>query len=111
MNTSVAELLSATAASVEVKKHTVSFDLSDGRTIAAPLAWFPRLDHGTAAERRNCRLIGDGQGAHWPDLDEDISVEGLLLGRPSRESQESFRRWLEQRKSQKTVPTARRKKQ
>ena len=111
MNTSVAELLSATTTSVEVKKHTLSFDLSDGRTIVAPLAWFPRLNHGTPAERRNWRLIGEGNGAHWPDLDEDISVEGLLLGRPSSESQASFRRWLEQRtSSKKGTSTSRRKK-
>jgi len=110
MNTSVAELLSVTATSVEVKKHSLSFDLSDGRTIVAPVAWFPRLNHGTSAERQNWRLIGDGQGAHWPDLDEDISVEGLLLGRPSRESQESFRRWLQQRKSAKKSASTSRKK-
>ena len=101
MNTSVAELLSATATSVEVTKHTLAFDLSDGRTIVAPLAWFPRLNHGTPSERRNWRLIGQGQGANWPDLDEDISVEGLLLGRPSTESQTSLRRWLDQRKQAK----------
>ena len=98
MNTSAAELQSATATSVEVKEHTLSFDLSDGRTIVAPLAWFPRLNHGTPAERGNWRLIGEGQGAHWPELDEDISIEGLLLGRPSGESQASLARWLEQRK-------------
>ena len=110
MNTSVADLLSVTATSVEVKKHTLSFDLSDGRTIIAPLAWFPRLNHGTPAERHNWRLIGDGQGAHWPDLDEDISVEGLLLGRPSRESQESLRRWLQQRKTSKISASSSRRK-
>ena|SRR5437773_2051192 len=110
MNTSVAELLSVAATSVEVKRHTLSFDLSDGRKIVAPLAWFPRLNYGTPAERQNWRLIGDGQGAHWPDLDEDISVEGLLLGRPSRESQESFRRWLQQRKSSKKSASTSRKK-
>ncbi len=101
MNISVAELLSATATSVKVTDDTLEFDLSDGRTIAAPVAWFPRLNQGTPAERRNWRLIGQGIGVHWPDLDEDISVEGLLLGRPSGESQVSFRRWLEQRKNRK----------
>jgi hypothetical protein len=54
-------------------------DLADGRSISAPLAWYPRLDHGTAAERANWRLIGRGEGVHWPDLDEDISVDNLLV--------------------------------
>lgn len=74
-------------------------DLSDGRTISVPLAWYPRLAHATPAERLNWRLIGVGQGIHWPDLDEDISIEGLLAGRPSGESQESLKRWLEARQT------------
>lgn len=61
-----------------------------------PLAWFPRLVHGTPQERAHWRLIGDGRGIHWPDLDEDISVENLLAGKPSGESRASFKRWLEQ---------------
>ena len=61
------------------------------------LAWYPRLLHGSEAERNNWRFIGDKEGIHWPDLDEDISVENLLLGKPSAESQTSFKRWLEQR--------------
>lgn len=72
-------------------------ELFDGRTITAPLAWFPRLQHGTANERNHWRFIGRGEGIHWPDLDEDISVEGLVLGKPSGESQPSFARWLEKR--------------
>ena len=72
-------------------------ELSDGRTISVPLDWFPRLVHSTTEERRNWRFIGKGQGIHWPDLDEDISVEGLLAGRPSGESQGSLKRWLEAR--------------
>ena len=63
---------------VEVTDDTLMADLSDGRTISVPLAWYPKLVHATHAERRNWRLIGVGQGIHWPDLDEDISVEGLL---------------------------------
>jgi len=59
-----------------------------------PLAWYPRLLHGTPAERDRWRLIGRGEGIHWPELDDDISVEGLLAGRPSGESQRSFARWL-----------------
>ena len=82
------------AGEVTVTEDTLTVELSDGRTIAVPLAWYPRLIHATKKERGNWRLIGGGQGIHWPDLDEDISVEGLLAGRPSGESQESFRRWL-----------------
>ena len=72
-------------------------ELNDGRTISVPLAWFPRLLHGSAAERQNWRLIGEGEGIHWPDLDEDISVRGLVLGKRSGESHKSFQRWSEQR--------------
>ena len=69
---------------------TLTAEISDGRTISIPLAWYPRLVHATEEERSNWRLIGGGQGIHWPDLDEDVSVEGLLAGRPSGESQESL---------------------
>ena len=65
-----------------------------GRAISVPLAWYPRLVHATQEERNNWELIGDGQGMRWPDLDEDLSVEGLIAGRPSGESQRSFKRWL-----------------
>ena len=82
---------------VMVTDDAVQFELSDGRTVAAPLAWYPRLGHGTPAERAHWRLVGRGTGVHWPDLDEDISVEGILAGRPSGESQASLKRWLEAR--------------
>ncbi len=85
------------AVQVEVTDDTLSVELSDGRTIAAPIAWYPRLVHGTPEERRRWRLIGQGHGIHWPDLDEDISVKNLLAGSPSSESQQSFKRWLEER--------------
>lgn len=85
------------AQSVSVREDALIAELVDGRTIAVPLAWFPRLAHGTEAERANWRLIGGGEGIHWPDLDEDISVESLLAGRKSGETQESLRRWLQQR--------------
>ena len=87
------------AEGVEVTEDTLMAELADGRSISVPLAWCPRLAHAAPAERRNWRLIGGGQGVHWPDLDEDISVEGLLAGRPSGESQRSFRRWLATRRS------------
>jgi hypothetical protein len=82
---------------VTVTDEAVAFQLSDGRSVSAPLAWYPRLSHGTLAERMHWRLIGRGEGVHWPDLDEDISVEGVLAGRPSGESQASLKRWLESR--------------
>ena len=87
----------AKAQNVSVTADTLAVDLSDGRTISVPLVWFPRLLHGTPEERSNWRFIGGGVGVHWPDLDEDISVENLLAGKPSGESQSSFKRWLEKR--------------
>jgi hypothetical protein len=97
MSTLAIEIRIALAQSVSVTDDSLTVDLDDGRTISVPLAWFPRLLHGTAEERNNWRLIGKGEGIHWPDLDEDISIEGILLGRPSGESQRSFKRWLETR--------------
>ncbi len=85
------------AVQVTVTDEQLSVALEDGRTITVPLAWYPRLAHGTPAERRNVRLAGAGYGLHWPDLDEDISVEALLLGRRSSESAASLARWLEER--------------
>ena len=87
----------ARAQNVVITEDTLAVDLNDGRTISVPLAWYPRLLHGTVEERSNWRFIGDKEGIHWPDLDEDISVENLLLGKPSGESQNSFKRWLEKR--------------
>ncbi|HLF01637.1 MAG TPA: DUF2442 domain-containing protein [Anaerolineales bacterium] len=91
-------ILSATRAiSVSVTDDTLSVDLEDGRTIAVPIGWYPRLAHGQPAERSNFQISGAGYGIHWPDLDEDIGVEGLLLGKRSSESPESFERWLRRR--------------
>ena len=101
MNSSTAETHVPTAARVEVNDDTLCLELSDGRTISVPVAWYPRLSHGTAQERNHWRLIGNGRGVHWPDLDEDISVENLLAGKPSGESQSSFKRWLDQRQGRK----------
>jgi hypothetical protein len=85
------------AQSVTITRERLAVELNDGRSISAPLAWYPRLLHGTAAERNNWRLIGNSEGIHWPELDEDISVENLLLGNPSGESPESFNAWLKKR--------------
>ncbi|PSB17379.1 DUF2442 domain-containing protein [filamentous cyanobacterium CCP2] len=82
---------------VTITDDTLSVDLSDGRTIAVPLAWYPRLVQGSTDERNHWRLIGGGQGIHWADLDEDISVKNLILGQASTESQKSFQKWLEGR--------------
>jgi len=97
MDTLLAEIRGAKAQSVAVTDDSLTVDLTDGRTISVPLGWYPRLMHGTPPERNNWQLIGDGEGIHWPDLDEDLSVEGLLLGRPSGESQNSLQRWLNER--------------
>jgi hypothetical protein len=99
MSISEIELREALAQSVSVTDDDLIADLLDGRTITVPLTWFPRLAHGTTEERANWRLIAGGKGIHWPDLDEDISVEGLLAGRKSGETQESLGRWLQRRKS------------
>ena len=90
------------ALGVDCTDDTLSVGLSDGRSISAPLAWYPRLSHATKKERGNWRLIADGRGIHWPDLDEDVSVENLLDGKASGESQRSFQRWLDGRKGQST---------
>ena len=97
MNTSVIEAGIVRAQSVEVTEDSLIIDLTDGRTISAPLAWYPRLLHGSKTERNNCRFIGEGIGIHWEDLDEDISVENVLFGKPSGESQRSFKKWLKER--------------
>jgi hypothetical protein len=97
MNTLLDEPRVVAGEDVKVTADRLFVELSDGRTITAPLAWFPRLLHGTAKERNHWRFIGRGEGIHWPDLDEDISIEGLVLGKPSGESQRSFARWLGKR--------------
>lgn len=98
MTTLITELAVPAAQEVSITEDTLQVDLADGRTISVPIAWYPRLQHGTADERANWRWIGREEGIHWPDLDEDISVEGLIRGRPSSESQASFDRWLADRK-------------
>jgi hypothetical protein len=97
MTTLAIELRMVSAQNVQVTDEALIVDLSDGRTVSVPLAWFPRLLHGTPEERNKWRFIGDGEGIHWPALDEDISVENLILGKPSGESQKSFKKWLESR--------------
>lgn len=86
------------AVNATITEDTLSVDLEDGRTISVPIGWYPRLAYGTPAERANFQISGAGYGIHWPDLDEDIGVEGLLLGKKSTESPASFERWLQRRK-------------
>jgi Protein of unknown function (DUF2442) len=99
MSISDAELREASAQEVSMNEDSLAVDLTDGRTITVPLAWFPRLENGTSEECANWRFIGNGDGIHWPDLDEDVSVASLLAGRRSGEGQASLRNWLKKRKS------------
>jgi Protein of unknown function (DUF2442) len=97
MSTLTIDLQGTKVQSVAATEDDLTVDLVDGRTIIVPLAWYPRLAHSTPEERNNWQLIGGGEGIHWPGLDEDISVENLIFGQPSGESQRSFKRWLEER--------------
>ena len=98
MTTLAIEFRMVSAQDVTVTEDSLIVDLRDGRTLSVPLAWYPRLLHATTEERSHWRLIGDGEGIHWEDVDEDISVENLILGKSSGESQKSFKKWLENRK-------------
>ena len=95
MTTLVIDESSLRAVQVQVTKEALVVDLFDGRSVSVPLVWYPRLVHASPEERNQFRLIGSGEGIHWDLLDEDISVEGIVAGRRSLESAESFRRWLE----------------
>lgn len=68
---------------VRCDAHSLIVDLMDGRTISVPLLWYPRLAHATVEQRANWETCGGGYGIHWPDLDEDLSTEGLLRGAPA----------------------------
>ena len=97
MSSSVTDVRPPLAQRIAVSNDALVVDLTDGRTITVPLSWYPRLQYGTPAQRAKWRLIGRGVGIHWPELDEDISVEGLLAGQPSNESPTSLQRWLRAR--------------
>lgn len=99
MSTLAVEMEVPNADRASVTEDTLTVELSDGRAISVPLTWFPRLVHATPEQRSSWRLIGKGQGIHWEAVDEDISVEGLLAGRPSGESQASLKKWLATRNS------------
>jgi len=98
MSTLAVEEKMFNALSVVVTNDTLMVELDDGRTISVPTAWYPRLLHASEEERSTWRLIGKGNGIHWDSIDEDISIEGLLAGRPSGECQSSLKKWLQTRK-------------
>jgi len=99
MTSSPIDLSSVRAKGVGFGDETLIVDLMDGRILTVPIAWYPRLAHGTSMERTHWQLIGGGSGIHWPDLDEDLEVEDLLVGRRSGETAESLKQWLERRRT------------
>ncbi len=99
MNTLVIEQEALVGEQVFITDDTLSVDLSDGRSISVPLTWFPRLLHANQSERNNWRWIGGGKGIHWPLIDEDISIQHLVIGKPSGESAQSFDKWFKSRES------------
>ncbi len=101
MNTLVVELREARAQSIELSEDTLVVELTDGRVVSVPLTWFPRLWYGSQEERNDYEIIGDGQYIHWPQLDEDLSVSGILAGHRSMESPDSLKRWLAGRETKK----------
>jgi hypothetical protein len=101
MSSLVIETQDVRARNVRVDDDSLTVDLVDGRTIIVPIVWYPRLWHGTPEERRNFEILGEGEYIHWPDLDEDLTVPGLLAGRPSGESRASLKKWLEERAASK----------
>src|SRR5712691_1947935 len=98
MTTSSVATETAAAKNVRVTDRELVVELRDGRVVSVPLAWYPRLAEGSPRERRRWELLGPGIGIHWPDLDEDISIEGLLQGLPSGESRGSLDAWRASRK-------------
>jgi len=97
MRTLTIDVSALQIADVRIGDAGLTVDLADGRAVSVPILWYPRLAHGTKAERKNWMLIGDGHGINWPDLDEDISAENIISGSSSGESQRSFSKWLEKR--------------
>ena len=100
MHSSDINVQEARAQQVTVNEEALTVDLVDGRTLIVPLVWYPRLWHGTSEERHHFEIFGDGAFIHWPDLDEDLSVAGLLAGRRSGESAPSLKKWLASRTTQ-----------
>ncbi len=101
MSTCAIQIEQARAREVKVNDDSLVVDLWDGRTLILPVAWYPRLWYGTAEERSKVEINGEGEYLHWPDLDEDLTVSGLLAGHKSGESQRSLQAWLEKREQKK----------
>ena len=98
MSSSGVDIQEARALSSSLSDEALTVDLVDGRTVIVPLVWYPRLWHGSKQERNNFEIFGDGAYIHWPDLDEDLTVAGLLEGKRSGESGPSLKKWLASRK-------------
>lgn len=98
MNTLAVKIELPNIKQVQITEDTLTVELDDGRTLSVPMAWYPRLQHATPEEKENWRLIGGGQGIHWESIDEDISVQGIIAGKPSGESQASLKKWFESRR-------------
>ncbi len=94
MTSLAAEKREPRARNVAVTGESLAVDLVDGRTIIVPLVWYPRLWHGTREERNHFEIFGVGTYIHWPHLDEDLTVAGLLAGLPSGENPQSLKKWL-----------------
>jgi hypothetical protein len=99
MSTLITDIHKINAVNLAITNDSLIVDLADGRSLTVPLSWFPRLMHGTPEERNTWRWIGNGQGIHWPSLDEDISIENLILGKPSGENPQSLQNWLDRRQT------------
>ena len=97
MHAATIEIKVPAAENTTITEDTFSVDLSDGRMISVPPAWCPRLTYASLSEQNNWRLIGKGYGIHWEDIDEDLSIDGLLAGKPSGESQTTFKKRLPNR--------------
>ena len=97
MSTSVNSMRPLVAVQVNVTEDTLVVELNDGRTLSVPISWYPRLENATPRERSDWALVGGGSGIHWELLDEDISVQALIAGKTSSESQISLKRWLAKR--------------
>lgn len=99
MTTSNGPMATAAAQNVRVTDRALVVELRDGRVVSVPLKWYPRLAEGSRRERRKWELLGPGIGIHWPELDEDISAEGLLAGARSGESATSLNAWRSGRRN------------
>ena len=97
MSTSANEIIRPCATNVDISENTINIELYDGRSLSVPLSWYPRLEHASPEERNTWELIGSGLGIHWPEIDEDVSIEAVISGKPSNESQDSLNKWLNSR--------------